>query len=97
MDICSKTVSSKTLFFVIGSFCTPHILKTIFQFLEKVFVFQKVCSEIHLKHIAQPKLKVYFLKNLSTTINEEVKKGKFNCANQIYYHQFHNQININAD
>ena len=32
----------------------------------------------HLKHIAQPKLKVYFLKNALKTINEEVKRGKFN-------------------
>ena len=29
----------------------------------------------HLKHSAQPKLKVYFLKNALENINEEVKRG----------------------
>ena len=32
----------------------------------------------HLKHIAQPKLKVYFLKNAFENINEEAKRGNFN-------------------
>ena len=32
----------------------------------------------HLKHIAHPKLKVYFLKNTLKTINDEVRRGKFN-------------------
>ena len=31
-----------------------------------------------LKHIAQPKLKVYFLQNAFENINEEVKRGNFN-------------------
>ena len=30
------------------------------------------------------KLKVYFLNNTLKIINEEVKRGKFNQANQIY-------------
>ena len=32
----------------------------------------------HLKHIAQPKLKIYFLKNALGNINEEAKRGNFN-------------------
>ena len=32
----------------------------------------------HLKHIAQPKLKAYFLKNTLENINQEVKRGNFN-------------------
>ena len=31
----------------------------------------------HIKHIAQPKLKIYFLKNALENINE-VKRGNFN-------------------
>ena len=29
----------------------------------------------HLEHIAQPKLKVYFLKNVLITITDEIKRG----------------------
>ena len=36
----------------------------------------------HLKHSAQPKLKVQFLKNALENINEEVKDGNFNYANK---------------
>ena len=32
----------------------------------------------YLKHIAQPKFKIYFLKNALKNINEEVKRGNFN-------------------
>ena len=35
-------------------------------------------SNLSLKHSAQPKLKVYFLKNASEFINEEVKSDNFN-------------------
>ena len=39
----------------------------------------KISSVIyHLKHIAQPKLKVYFLKNGLKTVNGEVERRKFN-------------------
>ena len=37
----------------------------------------------HLKHIAQPKLKVYFLKNSLENINEKVKRGNFNLTKSI--------------
>ena len=40
----------------------------------------------HLKHSAQPKLKVYFLKNALENINERVK-GVF-LIKQIYYNFF---------
>ena len=40
----------------------------------KISISSVIC---HLKHIAQPKLKVYFLKNVLENINEEAKSGNF--------------------
>ena len=37
-----------------------------------------------LKHIAQPKLKVYFWKNALENINEKVKRGNFNQAHKSF-------------
>ena len=41
----------------------------------KLIINSVIC---HLKHRAQPKLKVYFLENALKTITDEVKEGKFN-------------------
>ena len=54
----------------------------------------------HLKNIAQPELRIYFLKNALRTTDEEAKRGKRNEANEIYYNFFTNLIirsNINTD
>ena len=54
----------------------------------------------NLSLIALPKLKVFFLKNVLKTINEEVRRVRFNEANQIYYNFLTNLIirsNINTD
>ena len=63
----------------------------------KLIINSVIC---HLKQRAQPKLKVYFLKNALKTITDEVKEGKLNYANQIYYHLLTNLIirsNINIE
>ena len=48
----------------------------------------------HLKHSAQPKLKVHFLKNALENINEKVKDGNFNYGNKsiIFFLTIYNQI-----
>ena len=54
----------------------------------------------HLKHVVQPKLKDYFFKNTLENINEEVKRGNFNQANQIYCDFLNNLLirwNIDTD
>ena len=65
------------------------IFKIWFTFCSDVHNYQiklNISSVIcHFKHIAQPKLKVYFLKNALGNVNEEVKRGNFNYANQTYY------------
>ena len=56
-------------------------------------------SNLSFKHIAQPKLKVHFLKNALENINEEAKRGNFNSTNQIYYNFLNNLLirsNINT-
>ena len=63
----------------------------------KLIINSVIC---HLKHRAQPKLKVYFLENALKTITDEVKESKFNYANQIYYHLLTNLIirsNVNIE
>ena len=63
----------------------------------KLIINSVIC---HLKHRAQPKLKVYFLENALKTITDEVKEGNFNYPNQIYYHLLTNLIirsNINIE
>ena len=51
----------------------------------------------HLKHIAQPKLKAYFLKNTLENINEEVKRDNFNYAYQIYHNFLKIAIALDLD
>ena len=55
---------------------------------------QHISVMCHLKHSAQPKLKVHFLKNALENINEKVKDGNFNYGNKsiIFFLTIYNQI-----